>query len=73
MAKRTSKQTFEDKVAEFSQIINELDDNSLPFETLMSKYEDGIKLGAELEQILNSAEQKIHNLEQEYSNKEDEQ
>ena len=73
MAKRINSKTFEEKIAEFNQIVNELDDSSIPFEEIAAKYESGIKLGAELENILNTTEQKILELDKNYLDNNDDE
>ena len=66
MAKSTKNKPFEEKIAEFKGIIEELDDSSVPLDELIKKFEQGIKLASELQEYLNSAEQKITELKQNY-------
>lgn len=50
---------FEDQLAKLETIVQQMDAEDLPLEKLLSLYEEGVKLGANLNQMLNKAQQRI--------------
>ena len=67
MAKKTL--SFEEKLTEFQDIINDLDSGELQMDTLLERYEKGMTLATELKEYLNTAEQKIIDITKKYSEK----
>lgn len=65
MAKKA--QSFEEKLSEFQDIINDLDSGTLSMDKLLSRYEKGMNLAAELKEFLNVAEQKVIDITKKYT------
>ncbi len=59
--------SFEEKLQKFQNIINDLDNNSIPLEDQVKMYEQGMALASELKEYLNNAELKINDITKKYS------
>jgi exodeoxyribonuclease VII small subunit len=58
-----AKQTFEDKIKELEEILNELENNKeISLDTSLSLYEKGIKLIKECTRTIEDAQKKIENI-----------
>jgi exodeoxyribonuclease VII small subunit len=55
-------QSFEDSLAELTQIVCELEDGSLGLEQSLARFEQGMKLLRQCHQVLSAAEQRIEQL-----------
>ena len=51
--------TFEESLAELEKIIGELEGGTLPLDTMMTRYEQGVKALAKCREVLDKAEKKI--------------
>ena len=58
MAKK-KEPSFEEQLAALEAIVSELDAEELPLEKAIAAYETGVKLSAELNKTLESAQQKV--------------
>jgi len=55
-------QSFEDSLAELTQIVCDLEDGSLGLEQSLARFEQGMKLLRQCHQVLSAAEQRIEQL-----------
>jgi exodeoxyribonuclease VII small subunit len=55
-------QSFEDALAELSQIVGDLEDGSIGLEQSLARFEQGMKLLRHCHQVLSAAEQRIEQL-----------
>lgn len=51
--------TFEEKMAQLSGIVNQLDQGDIPLETALADFEEGIGLVKDLEKTLSEAKRKL--------------
>lgn len=54
-----TEKTFEEKMTELSQIVNQLDQGDIPLETALANFEEGIGLVKDLETTLANAKAKL--------------
>lgn len=59
MPKEKSPQTFEEKLKHLEKIIEKMEGGNADLETMLKLFEEGSKLGAECQDILNKAELRI--------------
>jgi len=59
----TQKMSFEEAVKKLESIVESMESQDLPLETLLKKYEEGTRLAAVCQAMLNAAELKIRKLE----------
>jgi exodeoxyribonuclease VII small subunit len=52
-------QTFESAMERLEHIVEEMESDQLPLETLLTRYEEGVKLARVCEEKLKAAEQRI--------------
>ncbi|MGA7836853.1 MAG: exodeoxyribonuclease VII small subunit [Ignavibacteriaceae bacterium] len=73
MAKKSSKETFEDKLHRLEEISNLLDSEEIGIEKSITLYEEGIKLSKDCTSTLKNAELKITELKSKLTEITDEQ
>ena len=64
MAKEKTKQSFEDSLEELDFIVKTMEEEQLPLEELISKYERGAELHLQCESFLKSAKQRLEKIAQ---------
>jgi len=64
MPKQSTKQSFEDSLEELDSIVQTMEEEQLPLEELISKYERGATLHQECESFLKSAKQRLEKIAQ---------
>ena len=64
---RKKQATFEENLAEIENIVQELDSGEVGIDTLLERYEEGIKLIGECLKTIDEAELKIEKIEQKYA------
>ncbi len=62
MAKEEIKQSFEESIDELDSIVKTMEEEQLPLEELISKYERGASLHLHCETFLNSAKQRLEKI-----------
>ncbi|MDE7039566.1 MAG: exodeoxyribonuclease VII small subunit [Limosilactobacillus sp.] len=58
----TEKLTFEEQLAQLQQIVNRLEQGSVPLEEALQQFQEGIKLSKELQTKLTNAEKTLGHL-----------
>ncbi len=64
MAKVKTEQSFEDSLEELDSIVQTMEEEQLPLEELISKYERGATLHQQCESFLKSAKQRLEKIAQ---------
>jgi exodeoxyribonuclease VII small subunit len=62
MSKDTEKKPFDASLRELEELVASLEKGEMPLEELMEKYEHGVKLHAQCQQVLREAELRIEEL-----------
>lgn len=57
---------FEKALADLQALVNALENNQLPLQTALEKFEQGIKISGECQKALQAAEQKVQILVNKY-------
>jgi len=55
--------TFEESLQKLERVVTEMESGDLPLETLLARYEEGVKLARACQSKLADAELRIHQLE----------
>jgi exodeoxyribonuclease VII small subunit len=59
MPKKKTELNFEKALSDLQSIVDALENNQLPLQTALEKFEQGVKLSAECQKALQDAEQKV--------------
>ena len=54
--------SFEEAIARLSELVEQLEQGSLPLEASVAAFEEGVRLTRHCEALLDAAEQKLHQL-----------
>ncbi len=60
--KRNADESFEKKLSRLESIVQKMESGTLNLKDALKTYEDGMKIASELNQSLNAAEERMHEL-----------